>query len=639
MAAQGHHTQITLNRLSARNVREMIVRVATHNVLTSETVDTVVQRTSGVPLFVEELTRSVLESGDTTLTRGKIPATLHDSLLARLDRLGSAKEVAQIAAVIGNDFSYELLRSVAGRSDANLQTELKALCDTELVYVQGLPPTANYSFKHALIQEAAYEALLKTRRRELHNRVAESLSERYPEIAERQPELLARHYTAAGHLAEAISYWQKAGQIAIGRSASIEAISHLTAALDLLENVADTPERAQQELNLQIALATSLMAVKGWAAPEVERASGRARDLCRQVGESSQLLQTLWALWNFFIVRADLRTAYELAEQFMHLAESTQDSMVLMQAHFMLGDTLFWSGDFSAARPHLEQDGARGYLQVRRSNLLLYGLDPGVACLSHGAWVLWLLGYADRALESANQALGLARELSHPFSLAWAVFCIAVLHQQRRECQATKEQAEHLITLATEQGFSHWVVLGTVLRSWAISVYEHSAGELEPMRQSLATWQAMGAVLERPHCLSLLAEACGVLAETKEGLVLIDEALAAVNNTGERYYEAELHRCKGELELRQVNGYPRSLTVDAELNAEVSIKKAIQIASAQHAKAWQLRATTSLARLLAKQAHRDEARAILAEIYDSFTEGFDTADLKDAKALFDELSV
>ena len=346
----------------------------------------------------------------------------------------------------------------------------QALTDAELLYVRGIAPEATYQFKHALIQDAAYEALLKTRRRELHRHVAGALSDKFPELAEAQPELLAHHYTAAGMSVQAVPYWQRAGQRTLERSANVEAIRYLTKGLELLQPLPNTPERAQQELTLQITLGSALVVNRGYAAPEVEKAYTRARELCQQLGETPQLFPVLWGLWDFYLVRAELQTGRELGEQLLTLAQRAQDPALLLEAHDALGQTLWALGEFAPARAQLEQGMALYDPRQHRSLAFLYGgEDPGVICFCYAARVLWYLGYPDQALGRINEALALAQELSHPHSLAVALWQAAALHQHRREGQAAQERAEAAIKLSTEQGFPHILAYGTSLRGWALA--------------------------------------------------------------------------------------------------------------------------------------------------------------------------
>ena len=432
--SRAHHTQITLNRLSSSSVRTMVGEVAAQKGLSEETIAAVVERTSGVPLFVEELTRAVLESGNARLTGREIPVTLHDSLIARLDRLGRAKEVAQIGAVIGGEFTYGLLHAMHPIAEPDLQRALRDLADAELIYVRGIPPEANYTFKHALIRDAAYEALLKSRRKDLHRLVARMIDERFPEVARAHPELVAHHYTEAGCIDEAIPYWQTGGQNAVQRSANVEAITHFTKGLMLLKTLPQTRERALRELALQIVLGPALMAVNGYAAEEVETTYVRSRELCEEIGDTDELFPVLVALWVVYIQRGNLPTAHDLAQQCLAQAQTVNNPAVLLQAHIVLGITLFWLGEFSSARANLE-DGIALYDRGKHHALAFqyYGLDPGVFCLAWAGLTIWCLGFPTQGLKKIDEEMALARSLSHPFSLAFAWTWAAWLSQLRRE--------------------------------------------------------------------------------------------------------------------------------------------------------------------------------------------------------------
>jgi predicted ATPase len=638
---QAHVTPLTLVRLPQQQTEVMVERVVGGKGLPAEVRQQIVAKTDGVPLFVEELTKMVLESGllqeqagayelTSPLPSLAIPATLHDSLMARLDRLATIKEVAQWGATLGRAFPYDLLQAVALWDDATLQHALARLVEAELLYQRGLPPAATYLFKHALIQEAAYQSLLRSRRQQAHHRIAQVLEERFPDTAQTQPELLAHHYTEASLATQAIPYWLRAGQHAIQRSANLEAISHLTKGLDLLKTFPDTLERRQQELVLQTTLGPALMAIKGQAAPEVERAYARARELCQQVGETPQLFPVVWGLWYFYLVRGEYRTARELGEQLLTLAQSVQDPALLLLAHRVLGQTLYFQGELAAARGHLEQ-GIRVYdPQQHRSLAFHYSQDPGVACRSWAALVLWVLGYPEQALQRSYEALTLAQELAHAYSLAYALNWAAWLHRFRREEQAVQERAGAAVSFSTEQGFPLWLALGAILRGCVLA--ERGQGEegIAQIRQGMAAWEATGAETWRPFWLALLGEAYGTGGRAEEGLSVLAEALAGVQKTGERCWEAELYRLKGELLLQRA--------VPDAPQAEACFRQALAIGRHQQAKSLELRAAMSLGRLWQYQGKREEARQLLAPIYGWFTEGFDTADLQAAKALLDELS-
>ncbi len=639
---RSHLTHLTLNRLSRGQAEVMVERVAGGKALPPRVFQQIVARTDRIPLFVEELTKMVLESG---LLRERenyyeligplpplaIPTTLQDSLMARLDRLATAKEVAQLGATLGREFTYELLQAVSPLNEGTLQRELTRLVAAELLHQRGLPPQARYIFKHALIQEAAYQSLLRSKRQQYHQRIAQVLEEQFPETREAHPELLARHYMEADLTEQAIAYWQGAGQKAVECSANVEAIGHLTKGLELLQTLPDTPKRTQQELALQIALGTPLIATKGYAAPEVQKAYARARELCQQVGETPQFFPALRGLWVFCEVRAELRTAQELGEQLLTMAQTLQDPALLVEAHRALGNTLFWFGEFASAQAHLEQGISLYNPQQHRSLAFLYGTDPRVICLFYVAWVLWYLGYPDQALKKIQEVF---QELSHSHSLAVALNGAAFFHQLRRERQAAQERAEAAIALSTEQGFTLNLAMGTILQGWALA----GQGEerILQMRQGMAAYRATGAEVARPWFLALLAEAYGERGQVEEGFTLLAEALNIVRKTGEHFYEAELYRLKGELLLVQV--LPAQEGKSGKISeAKECFRQAIDIARRQSAKSLELRAVMSLSRLLQKQGKNAESLQMLAEIYGWFTEGFDTIDLKEAKALLEEL--
>jgi len=637
---RSHLTQVTLPRLPRRQATQMTSHLAHGKVLPFEVVEQVVAKTDGVPLFVEELTKMVLESGllqereDRYELTGPlpplaIPVTLHDSLMARLDRLASVKGLAQLGATLGREFSYELLQAVAPWDEETLRRGLQQLVEAEFLYQQGLPPQATYLFKHALIQDAAYQSLLRSTRQRHHQRIAQVLEARFPDLCETQPELLAHHCTEAGVMAQAIPYWQRAGQRAIERSAHLEAIAHLSKGLEVLGTLPDTPERAQQELDLQITLGPALSATKSWAAPEVGRAYARARELCQQIGETPQLFTVLRGLWVFYVVRAEYQTALELGERCLTLAHSLQDPSLLLEAHHTHWDTLFWLGEVVSARAHMEQGAALYDPQKHRSHAFLYEEDPGVCRLAAEAPALWLLGYPDQALGSIHNALTLAHEISHPYSSALALAQAALLHHCRRETRLTQERAEAVITFSIDQGFPFWAAWGTILRGWALTEQEQGEEGIPQLRHGMAAWQATGAELTWPLWLALLAEAYGKVGQTEAGLTALAEALATVHKTGERWWETELHRLKGELLLRRASPTEE---------VEVCFRQALEIARRQQARSLELRAATSLSRLWQRQGKGAEARQLLTPIYGWFTEGFDTADLREARALLGALA-
>jgi predicted ATPase len=647
---RSHLSQLTLNRLGRLQVEAMVAKVTGDKALPPEVVQQIVAKTDGVPLFIEELTKMVLESGlpvgaqhAAPLPALGIPTTLHDALMARLDRLNTAKEIAQLGATLGREFSYEVLHAVWPLDAEALQQGLRQLVEAELLYQRGLPPQASYLFKHALIQDTAYQSLLKSTRQQYHQQIAQVLEERFPETVEIQPELLAHHYTEAGLAAQAIRYWRKAGQRASERAAHMEAIAHFTKGLDLLKALPDTPDRVQQELRLQVALGPQLGATKGFAAPDTEHAYARARDLCRQVGETPWLFPVLGGLCTFYQQRGQFRTACELAEQLLRLAQSTQDPVRFVWAHSALGASLYYLGELVSAQGHLEQSLAFYDPQQRLSYGFVY--DPKVICLSVLAFILWLLGYPDQALKRNYEALTQAQELSHSFSLATALSYIAGIHVMRGEWQSTQERAEAAMTLSADQGFPHFLALETVHLGWVLAKRGQREEGITQMRQGMAALAAAEAEARRSWILALLAEAYGEVGDIEEGLTVLAEALATVDKTGERVGEAELYRVKGELLLQSAVRSPQSEipspqhpTPSTQSEAEACFLKAIEIAQRQQAKSLELRAVMSLSRLWLSQGKKAEARQMLAEIYGWFTEGFDTKDLQEAKTLLEELT-
>jgi predicted ATPase/class 3 adenylate cyclase len=636
-----HVTHLTLSRLSPHQTALMVERMVGGKALPVAVRQELIAKTDGVPLFVEELTKMVLESGWLRETSDRyelhgplpplaIPSTLHDSLMARLDRLATAKPVAQLGATIGRQFSHELLGAVSSLGETALQQALGQLVETELVHQRGLPPQATYVFKHTLIQEAAYQSLVRSTRYSYHQRIAQVLAEQFPQVVETQPELLAHHYTEAGLSEQAVPYWQQAGQRAIERSANIEAIGHLTKALELLKTLPATPQRIQQELALQLAVGSPLLMLRGHTAPEVEQAYLRAEELCQQVGDSPQRCAALVGLWRFHLGQARFQICRELAERCFRLAQRLRDTALLQEAEAILGSTLFYLGELGSARAHLEQGIALDDPHQSRFRAFSGGRDPMVTCLCWTAWTLWLQGYPDRALTRMHEALTLAERLSHMYSLGFALYFASTLHMWRREVPLVQEKLDAVMALSRDQGFARWLGGGMIKQGWILVEQGAAEAGIAPIRQGLATWRATAGELGLPGNLARLAEACGKAGHTEEGLQALDEALAIVHKNGERYNEAELYRLQGELLLLQA--------APDEQQAERAFHRALDVARHQQARSWELRAALSLCRLWQKQGKREEPRQMLARLYDWFTEGFDTADLQEAKGLLDALA-
>jgi tetratricopeptide (TPR) repeat protein len=637
-----YYTQLRLAPLGKEEADELLTFLLGSAVSLKTLKQLVLDKTEGTPFFMEEVVQTLVEEGVLVGERGhyrleKAPTALHLSptvqgvLAARIDRLAAAeKDLLQQLAVIGREFPVSLVRQVVTQPEEELYRILSSLQRKEFVYEQPAFPEVEYLFKHALTQEVAYSSVLQARRKALHEHTAKAIEDLYRANLDDHYSELAHHYSRSGNAPKAVEYLQRAGHQAMQRSANVEAINHLSAALEVLKTLPDTPERAQQELALQLSLGSALMTTKGYAAPEIQEAYSRARDLCHQLGETPQLFPVLWGLYTVYVNRGELRTAHEVAEQLLPLARRVQDPTLLLEAHRALGETLYWRGEFVSAREQQEQ-GIPLYDPLRHSShaFLYAGTDPQVQCQSFAAWALWHLGYPDQALQRIDDALTLAQQFSHFHSLAFALGFAARLHQFRREEQLARERAEAVMTLATEQGFPFWLAVGMGVRGWTLAEQGQMEEGIAQMRQSRTSFLA-------PYAL---AEAYGKVGQVEKGLTVLAKALAFVEKTGMRVNEAELYRLKGELLLAQeVCGLPAVGFREKTEKAEECFQKAIEIAQRQQAKSLELRAVISLSRLWQQQGKRTEAHQMLTETYSWFTEGFDTKDLQEAKALLEELT-
>jgi predicted ATPase/type II secretory pathway predicted ATPase ExeA len=629
-------------------------------------------RTGGNPLFlvnmVDDLIRQgvfVEETGQQTLradvmkTIGEgIPDTLRQLIERQLERLPEPeRRLLEVASVAGVEFAAAEV-AAGWQTDAE---EIESRCDQlahtgQWLRVAGTAAwpdgtiSGRYSFLHAVRHEVVYAQVAEARRVQLHRSIAARKEMAYGERVGEIAAELATHFVEGRYYHKAVQYLHQAGKNAVRRSAHQEAVAHFTRGLDLLATFPDTLERKQYELGLQAALGVPLLRTKGYAAPEVAHAYGRARELCQQLGEQPELFTALAGLCSFYLVRAELQTARGLAEQCLRLAQRAQDSALLVEAHFILGVTLFYSGELMAAHAILEQGRVLYDPQTHSSLTLIYGQDPGVGCGSYASLASWFLGYPDQALGKSLDTLSWARELSHPFSVGAALQTAAWVRQYRQEENAVQAHAEEELVLSEEEGFALWLAVGMIQRGWALSEQGDRGKGLEQMHKGLNALNATGAKLSQPYHLALLAQAYGKDGQPHEGLTLLDQALAAVDKTGERYYEAESYRLKGELQLQQwsatsgqlpVTNSPtphlQPLTPNPQFEAEQCFQKALATARQQQAKSLELRAAVSLAKLWRQQNKGDEARELLEEIYRWFTEGFDTKDLQDAATLLREL--
>lgn len=632
-------TSLDVNRLVPEEAAELVRRMARGKPLPDTIVEEVVAKTDGVPLFVEELTKTLLESGllDETADRYEltgplpplaIPTTLHDSLMARLDRLSATKVLAQLGAAIGREFTYALIRAVSPWDEDVLRDGLDQLVAAEFLYQRGTPLQPTYRFKHALIQDAAYQSLLKSTRQHHHQRIANTMKSAFPELVATQPELVAHHYTQAGLSAQAVPYWHAAAQRAWQSYANVEATNHANRGLELLDTIPESPERAKQELALQLVLGAAMTFVTG--PHSVEHIYNRARELARQVGSTPELFPALAGEAYAKIVRGNMRDARALAEEFLELAEPLRDPLSLSAGHWVLAYTAWWQGDVIDVRDHSRQCLALYNPEHHRAGIAAYNNNPGIVCGYLDALASWVLGYPTEAVRAMDRTVAQARELGHPNSVGVSLLFSAQLSQLRREPGPARARAEEALAVSTEHGL-HVLALWCLLpRGWAVAQEGDVARGIADIREAMDRRRAFGLGAVWPWFLALLADAYGSLGQIDEGLGALEEAQEWVQRNDERLYAAEVCRIKGELLLRR-EGTDRAL-------AEQCFEQALAMARNQKAKSWELRAATSLARMWMGRGRSDEARALLSRVYGWFTEGFETADLKDAKALLDQLA-
>jgi predicted ATPase len=630
---RSHHVTISLAPLDRHQVRDMVEDLVARHALPKELIDGVTERSGGVPLFVEEVTRLLMERGQ----QGGIPPTLQQSLTARLDRLGPAREVAQISAVIGRDFPYPLLRAVAGMEDAPLQAALDQLSRADILLVQGLPPDADYRFKHALIQDAAYENLLKSRRQALHQRVAEVLRDNIAAAPAAEPELLAHHFTQAGLTEAAAEWWGKAGQRSLERSALVEAAEQFTRALAQIAALSPTPALRREEIKFQVALITPLIQIKGFAAPETKSAVDRARLLIEQadaLGEPREdsllLFSVLYSVWVASRSAFNGDVVRELAAQFLALAEKQGAAVPVMIGHRAMGISLMCTGDIAAGRAHCDQSVALYDPAKHRPLATRFGLDPMVAVLVHRSQALWMLGYPEAGLADADQALSDARKIGQAASLMLTLAVGSITQLCCGNYAAANGQFDEAIRLADEKA-AVWKALGLMGKGCILALTGEASLATELISSGIAAWRSTGATTWIPSYLPYLAGAYADLGQLGDAWRCIEEAMTAVEITKEKWWEAEINHIAGEIALKSPE--------PDRAKAEAYLERALAVARAQQAKSWELRVAMSMARLWRRQGKRDEARDLLAPVYGWFSEGFDTLDLKEAKALLEQLAI
>ena len=642
-----HVTAVTINRLGRRDIDAIIDRIVGNKFLPAGIREDLIDRTDGIPLFIEEMTKAVLEAENEEDARRttaaipspklEIPATLHASLMARLDRLGPAKELAQIGSAIGREFSHTLIEAVAQKPQADLENSLQRLISAGLLFRQGVPPHAQYLFKHALVQDAAYSTLLREHRHALHKKIVKALETRFADVVERQPELLARHCSDGGLIEKSAALWAKAGQRSLERAALPEAAEQLNRSLTLIASLPSTPALRREEVKLQVALITPLMHFRGYGAPETKAAALRARTLIEQAearGEAPEdpflLFSVLYSFWvaNFNGFHAS--TVSQLAAQFLKRAEEKKEATLQMLGQRLVGVSQATIGNLAEALIQFDRAIASYNPAEHRQLSARFGQDIRVAALCYRSWIRWMLGYPEAALADAKRAVAEAREVGQGVPLMYSLYFTSYAFIHCGDYQAADAQLDELIPLATEKNAAQWRGGGMMHRGCIQALTGKAPDAIAMIPTGIAAWKSSGSIVFVPWYVAHIARARADLGQFDEAWRHIDEALKAVEITGETWCESDIHRVAGEVALL-------APTPDFG-NAKAHFVRALAVAREQQAKSWELRAATSLATLLRDQGDYDNARKLLAPVYGCFSEGFETLDLKRAKALLGELA-
>ena len=634
---RSHMVPVTLNRLERPEVESLIAQRAGGKPLPAEVVEHVVEKADGVPLYVEELTKTVLESnflrdtGDRYELTGaiseiSIPATLQDSLMARLDRLPTLREVAQMGSVLGREFAYEMLHAVMGLEERTLQSGLEQLVAEELLYQRGRLPRSKYIFKHALIQDAAYQSLLKRTRQDCHTRVAELLEEQFPETVENQPELVAHHYTEGAVPERAIEYWRRAGERARGLSANIEAIAYFNRGLDTLAELPDDADRARLELSLQLSLGHANIVAKGHGSAPAETAYRRAMALAEALDDKSDRVPALFGIWRSYVVGRTLHETSEVVRQLRELAEQDRDTELVVVANYTGGFTALCMGRLAEAKEQLERSIALYRPDTGSSDIYRAAQDPGVACRSYLSLAEWLLGSPDRALSLTAEATALAEEMSDRYTLAYSLCYTGSIVTTERGDDARTHLTRGL-GIAREDGYNLWILYGSAMQADLDCRDDPDDANLAALVERIENIAGNGVYLNTPYLKTRLA--CGYLRTTRiaQALQSLDEAQQSLEDRDERWWEAEVHRIRGEV--------LRARSADDHDDAESCFHQALDVARAQQARSLELRAAMSLVRLARSRGDGAEATEMLRACYAGFDEGFDTADLREAASLLD----
>jgi predicted ATPase len=639
--SRSNQTQLALNRLTKQQIEQMVKTRLKVDDVPEEVVARISERTEGVPLFIEEFSTVISESNAVETVDGvsritsdfdldKIPTTLQDLLVSRLDRLGSRAEVVQMAATVGREFSYELITAVLDLDAQTLQEELERLVQAEVIFQQGTPPQAIYTFKHALIQDAAYSSLLRKRLQENHRTIGECFEKQFPHIVESQPALLAHHFTAAGETDKAIQYWQTAGKRSLAAFANIEAQDQFQKGLNLVTTMDETPERDALELSFQLPLGTVMTLAGGWANPHLEGVHLRARELCERIGEGAPLFHVSWGIWAWRLLRSELDLANKLADDVMELVGDHDDGY-LMEACFAQLCTANFRGEFEKCREYFEKGMALYDTERCRFHAGITGMNAGCTILLQGAWCLWISGFPEQAIAAGRRGVELGRELKDPFSEAYAVYHLGCVYQHCLMGTEARECGEAALAIGTEQGFGIWIALGTLCRGTGLVLEGQRVNRgVELVKQGFDLFRGTGAELSLTHYHAVLAEAYMASDRAEDARQTVEEGLALVERTAERFHESNLHRIKGELLLTESNTNQSAAIAEFE--------QAIDIARQQKAMSWELRAAISLAQVLQSDGQKSQAYDALNAAFAGFTEGFDTPDLVKAKSLLEVLA-
>jgi class 3 adenylate cyclase/tetratricopeptide (TPR) repeat protein len=625
-------TMHSLTRLSHTEVKAMIRDLLRGGSIPQPVLDQIIEKADGVPLFIEELTNSMLSAPSQTRGTSKrtaqpallrVPDTLSDALMERLDRVAPSRRLAQIAAVIGREFSYDLLSAASQVDEDDMLSALSLLEQADIIYRVGISPFVRFAFKHVLLRDAIYDSLLRTKRQQIHADIAAILEHDFPELAENQPEVLAYHYQEAGNHQLAIRCWFVSGQGALAHSANVEAIANFRKALQLLNALPETPERTKQEIDIQLALGIPLIAVQGYASAETREAFSRARTLCLRLGNIPQYFQALFGLWGHSWMGGKNDDALRMADEFLSRSRALSDPVPLMVAHRVMGSTLLTIGDFQSSANHFEETIKLSISKGKQPLYSLYMVEPQAASLLLLSWDLWFLGYPDQSLSRVSEALALAQDLGHPYTVAFAHYMTSVVHLLRGDAVRAFESAEKSFEMSQEQRFSLYMILSRISRSRAVG----DLGRLGEARAEIALGiddaRRNGVGFMLPMMDSWLADMHAKAGENECALSIVEGILANIGDVTGRAWEAELHRQRAQILV--------ALNPSKVREAESHFEKSIEVARGQNAKSLELRAATSLAELWRTQGRPDEARALLEPIGRWFNEGADTADIRRAR--------